>query len=162
MLPLAARKGLLTFSVVSVTLWTAAHISSSIGYTPKKQVRTHKADLQLQHLPPLFSCRNRLHIQGQILPAPLWAPRESRKKSPCESLVDHWGLCRKMESREIHWGPYTVGSIAFCPDLGKTSPFRRRRLPLKNRHILQENASSFPFVMCVLTALNCSAHYSGA
>lgn len=65
---------------LSVALWTAAHISSFIGHTPKKQVRVHNVDLQLQHLPPPFSSRTRCHIQGQILPASLWAPRESRKK----------------------------------------------------------------------------------
>lgn len=72
---------------LSVTLWTAAHISSFVGHASKKQLHIHNADLQLQHLPSTFSCRTKFHIQGQIMPAPVRSSRESRKKSQWGSLV---------------------------------------------------------------------------
>lgn len=87
MLPLATRKCLSSLCHLSVTLGTAIYISSFLGHDSKNQVHTHNVHLQLQCLPPPFSSRTRFHIRGEILPAPLRAPRESREKCNWGTLV---------------------------------------------------------------------------
>lgn len=83
MLPLVTRKGLFSLCHLSVTPGTAVYISSFLGHDPKNQVHMHNVHLQLQHLPPPFSCRTRFHI----LPPPLRVPRKSREKWEWGTLV---------------------------------------------------------------------------
>lgn len=175
MLPLVARRGLFNFlCYLLVTLWTTAYISSpSLGIGLRCMTVDCICHLLSTAEPDSISGANSTcssvgtsGIQQKELANPHPTHRinfvkEEGKFSSLQSSTTScvWqqglqGHCGKRRPRETQ--DWEDQDYIFCFVLDK-SPFRRC-LSLDNRYILWEKVSCFPFIMCILTATNCSAH----